>query len=75
MGAQFRALALSPFVPQRLTTFISTQKLADIEELARLAADGRLTIPLSRSYPLAQAPAAVDQLSAGRARGKIAVTG
>jgi NADPH:quinone reductase-like Zn-dependent oxidoreductase len=74
MGAQFRALTLSPFVPQRLTTFISTQKLADIEELARLAADGRLTVPLGRSYPLAQAPAAVDELSAGRARGKIAVT-
>ena len=74
MGAQFRALALSPFVPQRMTTFVSAQRLADIEELARLAADGRLVPPLDRSFPLAEAPAAVDYLSAGRARGKVAVT-
>jgi NADPH:quinone reductase-like Zn-dependent oxidoreductase len=74
MGKQLRALALSPFVRQRLTTFISAQRLADIEELARLAADGQLTPVLDQSYPLAEAPAAIDRLSAGRARGKIAVT-
>ena len=74
MGAQFRALTLSPFVPQRTTTVISIPRLADIEKLAGLAADGRVTPPLGQSYPLAQAPEAIDQLSAGRARGKIAVT-
>jgi NADPH:quinone reductase-like Zn-dependent oxidoreductase len=74
MGRQFHAVTLSPFVPQRLTTFISAQRLADIEELARLAGDGRLTPPLGRSYPLAQAPEAIDELSAGRARGKTAIT-
>jgi len=74
MGRQLRALALSAFVRQRLTTFISTQRLADIEELSRLAEGGQLTAPLDRSYPLAEAPEAIDQLSAGRARGKIAVT-
>jgi NADPH:quinone reductase-like Zn-dependent oxidoreductase len=73
MGRQLRALALSAFVRQRLTTFISTQRLADIEELSRLAEGGQLTPPLDRSYPLAEAPEAIDQLSAGRARGKIAI--
>jgi NADPH:quinone reductase-like Zn-dependent oxidoreductase len=74
MGRQLRALALSAFVRQRLTTFISTQRLADIEELSKLAEGGQLTAPLDRSYPLAEAPEAIDRLSAGGARGKIAVT-
>jgi len=74
MGRQLRAVAQSPFVRQRLTTFISTQRLADIEELSRLVEAGRLTPPLDRSFPLAEAPQAVDYLSAGHARGKVAVT-
>lgn len=74
MGRQVRAMAQSPFVRQRLTTFISRQRLADIEELSRLVEAGQLTPPLDRSFPLAEAPAAVDYLSAGHARGKIAVT-
>jgi len=74
MGRQLRAVALSPFVRQRLTTFISRQRLADIEELSRLVEAGRLTPPLDRSFPLAEAPQAVDYLSAGHARGKVAVT-
>jgi NADPH:quinone reductase-like Zn-dependent oxidoreductase len=74
IGRQLRAVAQSPFGRQRLTTFISTQRLADIEELSRLAETGQLTPPLDRSFPLTEAPAAVDYLSAGHARGKIAVT-
>ncbi|HEX7164257.1 MAG TPA: NAD(P)-dependent alcohol dehydrogenase [Trebonia sp.] len=74
MGRQLRAMAQSPFVRQRLTTFISRQRLADIEELSRLVEAGQLTPPLDRSFPLAEAPEAVDYLSAGHARGKIAVT-
>jgi NADPH:quinone reductase-like Zn-dependent oxidoreductase len=74
MGRQLRAMALSSFVRQRLTTFISRHRLADIEELSRLVEAGRLTPPLDRSFPLAEAPEAVDYLSAGHARGKVAVT-
>jgi NADPH:quinone reductase-like Zn-dependent oxidoreductase len=74
MGRQLRAVAQSPFGRQRLTTFISTQRLGDIEELSRLVETGQLTPPLDRSFPLAEAPAAVDYLSAGHARGKVAVT-
>jgi NADPH:quinone reductase-like Zn-dependent oxidoreductase len=74
IGRQLRAVAQSPFGRQRLTTCISTQRLADIEELSRLAETGQLTPPLDRSFPLTEAPAAVDYLSAGHARGKIAVT-
>lgn len=74
MGRQVRAMTQSPFVRQRLTTFIARQRLADIEELSRLVEAGQLTPPLDRSFPLAEAPKAVDYLSAGHARGKIAVT-
>jgi NADPH:quinone reductase-like Zn-dependent oxidoreductase len=74
MGKQFRALALSAFVRQRLTTFISAQRLADIEELLRLAEAGQLTPHLDQMFSLAEAPRAIDWLSAGQARGKIAIT-
>ena len=74
MGRQLRALAQSAFVRQRLTTFISAQRLADIEELSRLVESGQLTPLLDRSYPRAEAAEAIDHLSAGRARGKIAIT-
>ena len=55
VGRQLRALALSAFVPQRLTTFISAQRLADIEELSqarrRRPAHGpaRPVVPAGRS--------------------------
>lgn len=48
----------------------------DPATLARLAADavaGRLRVPVARSYPLAEAPRALDDFTAG-AVGKLAVT-
>ena len=42
-----------------------------LPELAALMADGRLTVPVWRSYPLAQAAAAHADLAAGRNHGKI----
>lgn len=46
------------------------------ETLDRLAADvaaGRLSVPVERSYPLAEVPAALDAFAAGT-RGKITIT-
>ena len=42
-----------------------------LPELAALMADGRLTVPVWRSYPLAHAAAAHADLAAGRNHGKI----
>jgi NADPH:quinone reductase-like Zn-dependent oxidoreductase len=74
MGRQLRALALSPFVRQRLTTFVSRHRLADLETLARLIDAGRLTPVIGKTYPLHQAPDAMRDLLAGHARGKLVLT-
>jgi len=73
MGRQVRALALSPFTRQRLTTFVSRQRLADLETLAQLIEAGQLTPVIGKTYPLHQAPDAMRDLLAGHARGKLVI--
>jgi NADPH:quinone reductase-like Zn-dependent oxidoreductase len=74
MGRQLRALARSPFTRQRLTTFVSRHRLADLETLARLIEAGRLTPVIGKTYPLHHAPDAMRDLLAGHARGKLVIT-
>jgi NADPH:quinone reductase-like Zn-dependent oxidoreductase len=74
MGRQLRALALSPLIRQRLTTFISRHRQADLDTLRQLAETGQLIPVIDRTYPLAEAPQAIRHLAAGHARGKIAIT-
>jgi NADPH:quinone reductase-like Zn-dependent oxidoreductase len=74
MGRQLRALALSPFVRQRLTMLSSRQRQADIERLAQLIQAGQLTPVIDKTYPLHQAPDAMRHLVAGHARGKLVIT-
>ncbi|BAS14094.1 reticulon-4-interacting protein 1, mitochondrial [Arthrobacter sp. Hiyo8] len=71
---QFRALALSPFIGQRLTMVMGTQDVADLEYLAGLIDAGTLTPTVDRSYPLEQVPDAMRYFDAGKVRGKIAIT-
>ncbi len=73
MGRQLRALALSPFVPQRLTMVASRQKQVDLERLAQLIEAGELTPTIDKTYPLHQAPDAMRHLVAGHARGKLVI--
>ena len=71
---QLRGLALSPFVRQRLTTFISKEHHADLERLTELIEAGELTPIVGTTYPLDQVPEAIRHLEAGRVRGKVAIT-
>ena len=73
MSRQLRALALSPFVRQRLTIRIPKETHADIELLGELSEAGQLTPVIDKTYPLADAADAMRYLEAGRARGKIAI--
>jgi NADPH:quinone reductase-like Zn-dependent oxidoreductase len=73
MDRQLRALALSPFVGQRLTMTISKERYADIERVARLVEAGQVTPAIDKTYPLHQAAAAMRRLEAGRARGKLVI--
>jgi NADPH:quinone reductase-like Zn-dependent oxidoreductase len=73
MNRQLRALALSPFVRQRLTMFIAKQRASDLKRLAELIEAGMLMPRIDRTYPLDQVPDAMRHLESGQARGKIAI--
>jgi NADPH:quinone reductase-like Zn-dependent oxidoreductase len=74
MGRQLRALALSPFVRQRLTMVTARQRASDLERLAGLIEAGTVTPAIGAAYPLEQVPDAMRHLEAGKARGKVAIT-
>jgi NADPH:quinone reductase-like Zn-dependent oxidoreductase len=74
LSRQFRAVALSPFVRQRLTIRLPKENQADIGRLAELMEAGELTPIIDKTYPLAEAANAMRYLVAGHARGKIAIT-
>ncbi len=74
MSRQLRALALSPFTRQRLTTFIGAVRAPDLEALTALLEAGTVTPSLDRTYPLEQAAEAIDHLTTGKVRGKVALT-
>ncbi|MFD9127612.1 NAD(P)-dependent alcohol dehydrogenase [Kitasatospora sp. NPDC059571] len=71
---QLRAAALSPFTGQRLRTLIGRPNRNDLEFLGQAAADGRLAPVLDRTFPLAEAAAAVRHVHAGHAAGKTVLT-
>ena len=70
---QLRATALSPFVRQRLGTFITKQNAADLDALRALIETGALTPVVDKVVALDQVPDAIRDLAAGHARGKIVV--
>jgi NADPH:quinone reductase-like Zn-dependent oxidoreductase len=71
---QLRALILTPFVSQRLVGLASKERASDLEALAELIEDGKVTPSIDRTYPLEQVPEAMRHLEAGRARGKVSIT-
>jgi NADPH:quinone reductase-like Zn-dependent oxidoreductase len=74
LGRGLRALALSPFIRQRLTMFISKERASDLERLTELIEAGKVTPSIDRTYPLDQVPEAMRHLEAGKVRGKVAIT-
>ncbi|GAA1878243.1 NAD(P)-dependent alcohol dehydrogenase [Paeniglutamicibacter psychrophenolicus] len=74
MNRQFRAVALSPFIRQRLVMLASAQRATDLEELATFLESGAVLPHIDVSFPLERAREAMEHLVAGKARGKIAIT-
>jgi NADPH:quinone reductase-like Zn-dependent oxidoreductase len=70
---QLRAHLLSPFVGQKLGTFISSENAADLMVLRELIESGAIAPAIDRSFPLAEAAAAIRYLLDGRAQGKIVI--
>lgn len=74
MNRQVGALALSPFLKQRMTTFTGIVHTGDLDELNEFFRAGAVTLALEKTYPLDQVPLALEYLIAGKVRGKVGIT-
>ncbi len=71
---QLRALVLSPFVGQKLGSFIASENKEDLVVLTELIESGQVTPVVDRKYPLSETPAAIRHMTEGHARGKVVIT-
>jgi NADPH:quinone reductase-like Zn-dependent oxidoreductase len=71
---QLRAMMLSPFVGQKLGTFVNKENHEDLIVLGELIESGKITPVIDRAYPLAEVPEAMRYLEEGHARGKVVIT-
>ena len=71
IGRQLRAAALSPLLGQRPGMFIAVTRKADLLVLKELAEQGKLAPVVDRTFPLADAAAAIAHLKEGHPRGKV----
>jgi hypothetical protein len=63
-----RALVLSPFVRQKLGTWIATHPHEDLEALREPLEAGKVMPVVDRTFPLSQLPEAIPYVREGRAR-------
>ena len=71
---QLRALMLSPFVGQKLGTFICSENNKDLMILTELIDSGQVTPAIDRTYPLSEVPTAIQYMQEGHAQGKVVIT-
>ena len=71
---QLRAVLLSPFVSQRLRTFVNSENHVDLLTLTELIESGKVTPAIDRTFPLNETPKAIRYLEEGHVRGKVVVT-
>jgi NADPH:quinone reductase-like Zn-dependent oxidoreductase len=71
---QLRAMMLSPFVGQKLGTFVSTQNPEDMIALKEFLESGKVAPVIDRTYPLSEVPEAIRYLEQGHAQGKVVIT-
>jgi NADPH:quinone reductase-like Zn-dependent oxidoreductase len=74
VGRMLQAVALSPFVGQRLVPFLARPSRDDLEVMRELIESGRVTPVIDRTYPLSETPEAIRLMETGHARGKIVIT-
>jgi NADPH:quinone reductase-like Zn-dependent oxidoreductase len=73
-GRQVRAMLVSPFVSQKLGSFICRENHEDLLVLSELVEAGSLTPVIDRTFPLSETAKAIQYLTEGHARGKVVVT-
>ena len=70
---QLGAMVVSPFVRQRLGTFIAKTNSADLDALRALIETGSVTPAIDRVIALDEVPDAIRDLTEGHVRGKIII--
>jgi NADPH:quinone reductase-like Zn-dependent oxidoreductase len=68
------ALALSPFVSQKLIPFIARPNKEDLTIMCELMKAGKVTPVIDKCYKLSEAAEAIRYLEEGHARGKVIIT-
>jgi len=72
-GRQLYALILSPFVKQRFKMLMAKEHFSGLEQLASMADEGKLRPVIDRKVPLEGVASAMQDLVAGKVRGKVVV--
>jgi NADPH:quinone reductase-like Zn-dependent oxidoreductase len=70
---QLRALLLSPFTGQTLTTLICSENTPDLLALTKVIESGQVRPVIDQTYPLSQTPAAIQYMRDGHAQGKVVI--
>jgi NADPH:quinone reductase-like Zn-dependent oxidoreductase len=68
-----KAAVLSPFVSQKLGSFLAKPNEDDLQFLKELIEAGKLMPVIDRTYPLSEVPEAIRYLEEGHARGKVVI--
>jgi len=74
IGRILAGMVSSPFVSQRLVTWVATMNNEDLATLAELIEAGKVKPVIDRIYELRETPAAVRYLEEGHTRGKVVIT-
>ena len=73
-GRTLRAVVVSPFVGQRLRSFFSKPRGADLVVLKELIEAGKVTPVIDRTFPLSETPEAIRYVGERSTQGKIVIT-
>jgi NADPH:quinone reductase-like Zn-dependent oxidoreductase len=73
-GRTLRAVLVSPFVGQRLRSFLSKPRGADLVVLQELLEAGKLTPVIDRTFPLSETPEAIRYVGERSTQGKTVIT-
>jgi len=68
-----RAAVWSPFIDQRLVALIQTRSKEDLLALKDFSEAGKLTPIVTATYPLSEAPEAIERLEEGHGRGRVVI--
>lgn len=69
----FKAIALTPFVSQRLVPFLSKGSAEDLALLKTLADEGKVRPVIDRQYALSEVVEALTYAATGQTRGKVII--